>query len=73
MDHIDVKNSFRSLGSCVHVASALLGMGVSPDMRGAFTIDDSIALTAETFPDSTIPFEAGSPVNPRTSKRVRLE
>ena len=68
-----IKNFLRSLGSCVHVTSVLLGMGVSPDQRGAFTVDESIALTSETFPDSNIPFEASSPVDPRTSKRVRLE
>lgn len=72
MDNI-IKIFFRSLGSCVHVTSVLLGMGVSPDQRGAFTIDESIAFTSETFPDSNISFEASSPVDPRTSKRVRLE
>ena len=48
---LKLNNRYRSLGSCVHVASVLLGMGVDPEERSSYTINESVALTSENFLD----------------------
>lgn len=62
------------MGSCAHIAAVLLGMGVDPEERKSFTIDESVALTAENFmdwdDDHSGSSDAGSPpLRPRNAER----
>ena len=71
--------NFRSLGSCAHIASVLLGMGVDPEERTSYKVNDSVALTAKSFLEwedqdtSSSDPDSDPPIAPTNRKRSRRE